>query len=108
MRNEMGERLDCNGYGESIMQDGERECWLCGDDRQLERHEIFGGALRERSKGLGLWVSLCPACHRTGKDAAHGSAATAQNLKRTAQGLAMELFDWTPEDWMKRFYKNYL
>lgn len=108
MTNEFGEKLDRNGYGKSILQDSERECWLCGDDRNLERHEIFGAAMRDRSKALGLWVSLCPNCHRTGKTAVHSCAETADNLKRTAQSMAMELFDWTPEDWMLRFYKNYL
>ena len=108
MCNEFGEKLDRNGYAESVLQETERECFLCGDDRMLERHEIFGNAMREKSKGLGLWVSLCPNCHRNGKKAAHNCGETATALKRIAQQAAMDLYDWTPADWQQRFYKNYV
>lgn len=108
MTNEFGERLDRNGYAESILQEDEQECFMCGDDRMLERHEIFGGPLRDKSKGLGLWVSLCPVCHRTGKKAAHNCSETAMELKRMGQEAAMELYNWTPDDWQLRFYKSYI
>ena len=71
-----------NGYAESIMVSDTGVCALCGqregycafpspnggEKRQmyfnkLDRHEPWGGANRQKSKALGLWVTLCRECH---------------------------------------------
>ena len=59
--NAFGAELDRNGYAPSILQQGER-CHMCGGHHiydGLDRHEVFGGAYRKKSKELGLWVLLC-------------------------------------------------
>lgn len=59
MLNEYGETLDRNGYAPSIVQDIDG-CYFCArQDGKLDRHEIFHGAYRQKSKALGLWVTLC-------------------------------------------------
>ena len=65
MKNEFGACLDKNGYAPGIVTFDTDCCFLCGgQDEKLDRHECFGGAMREKSKRLGLWVPLCHnRCH---------------------------------------------
>lgn len=106
--------MDKNGYAPSIMQDTVFEpfCYLCGANGaldKLDRHEIFGGPYREKSKRLGLWVLLCHNdCHIFGPLAAHNNASTALQLKQEAQRRAMEAYRWSTEDFIREFGKNYL
>lgn len=108
MKNEHGERMDRNGYAMSIVQDTDGECYQCGETWQVERHEIFGGPMRDKSKAQGLWVNLCPICHRTGEKAVHQCAEADRALKRIGQQAAMDRYGWSKEEWMQRFYKSYL
>lgn len=106
--------MDKSGYAPSIMQDTVFEpfCYLCGANGaldKLDRHEIFGGPYREKSKRLGLWVMLCHNdCHIFGPLAAHNNASTALRLKQEAQRRAMEAYGWSNEDFIREFGKNYL
>lgn len=106
--------MDKNGYAPSIMQDTVFEpcCYLCGANGaldKLDRHEIFGGPYREKSKRLGLWVLLCHhECHIFGPMAAHNNSTTALCLKRMAQRRAMEAYGWSTEDFIRELGKNYL
>lgn len=106
--------MDKSGYAPSIMQDTVFEpfCYLCGANGaldKLDRHEIFGGPYREKSKRLGLWVLLCHNdCHIFGPMAAHNNASTALRLKQEAQRRAMEAYGWSTEDFIREFGKNYL
>lgn len=106
--------MDKSGYAPSIMQDTifEPLCYLCGANGaldKLDRHEIFGGPYREKSKRLGLWVLLCHNdCHIFGPLAAHNNASTALRLKQEAQRRAMEAYGWSIEDFIREFGKNYL
>ena len=106
--------MDKNGYAPSIMQDTVFEpfCYLCGANGaldKLDRHEIYGGSNREKSKRLGLWVLLCHNdCHIFGPMAAHNNASTALRLKQEAQRRAMEAYGWSTEDFIREFGKNYL
>ena len=60
MTNEYGVKLDSNGYAPSIVQYDVDACYICyGCREKLDRHEIYGGANRQKSKRLGLWVTLC-------------------------------------------------
>lgn len=108
MTNEFGAKLDRNRYAPSILNTTEGICWQCLKHTATERHEVFGGALRYKSKEYGLWIDLCAACHRTSPIAAHQSAKTANIMKVYAQEAAIAHYDWTMEDWQRRFYKNYI
>lgn len=97
-----------NGYAPSIMQKGDG-CFLCGRrDRKLDRHEVFGGAYRSKSKAYGLWVLLCHEdCHQ-GKYGVHGNPSRALDLKRLAQMEAEAVYTWTHDDFRRVFGKNFL
>lgn len=110
MTNIYGAKLDQNGYAPSIMylpNDGDADgCFVCGNGGDLARHEIyFGTAYRNRSKELGLWIRVCPACH----DEIHnGDKDLDRQLKELAQEHAMNYYGWNVQDFRNRFGKNWL
>lgn len=97
-----------NGYIPSILQQ-EESCYFCGrQDRKLDRHEVFGGAYRQKSKAYGLWVLLCHEdCHE-GRHGVHGDPANARWLKRRAQTAAMIAYGWSIDEFRNEFGKNYI
>ena len=102
-------KLDKNGYAESIIPDhGKEQCWLCDRNGggKMDRHEVFGGANRKKSKALGLWVHLChDSCHLNG---VHKNADQSELLKAEGQRCAMRKYGWTEEQFIREFGKNYL
>lgn len=111
--NEYGAELDRNGYTPSIVQeDADEYCAVCyanGSKDPLNRHEIFGGACRKKSKRLGLWVSLChDRCHQHGPNSVHQNAEANGALKARGQRAAMEYYGWSKDDFRREFGKNYL
>ena len=109
--NEFGAKLDRNGYAPSILQRDTGACCRCGRNGSvdhLDRHEIFGGANRQKSKEYGLWVTLCHnRCHQ-GKTGVHASKDFDQALKRVAQETAMWEYGWSVDDFRARFRNTYL
>ena len=78
--------LDANGYAKSILPTKEGKCYVCNNETETVRHEVFyGTANRVNSKYYGTWVNVCPRCHailhadpNRGRDA---------DLKKNAQWL---------------------
>lgn len=111
-KNEYGTPLDRNGYAPSIIPGHDEYCCkLCGRNGTadpLNRHEVFGGAYRDKSKRLGLWVNLCHYnCHQ-GPDGVHANAEKANKLKAEAQRRAMRKYGWTVDEFRAEFGRNYL
>ena len=104
MKNEYGTILDSNGYAPSIMRGPKTLCAICYRGGDLARHEIFHGAYRSNSKRFGLWLNLCPECHR----AIHSEAYKDRLLKMDGQKMAMEYYGWSVQEFRRRFGKNYL
>jgi hypothetical protein len=109
--NEFGAKLDRNGYAKSILQRDTDACCRCGRNGaadHLDRHEVFGGAMRQKSKELGLWVTLCHVrCHE-GDTGVHRDREFDLALKRAAQRYAMERYGWSVLEFRSRFRNNYL
>lgn len=104
MKNEFRERLDRNGYAESLYN-ALQCCGWCGrTDRPLQRHEVFHGPYRGLSKALGCWITLCDLCHYE----MHHNGETERLLKANTQLAAMEKYRWTISDFRAHFGKNYL
>ncbi|MDE5588206.1 MAG: hypothetical protein K2J60_03575 [Acetatifactor sp.] len=95
----------------SIMQNNDRECYLCGANGTadpLHWHHVFGGANRKHSEKYGLKVRLCgQKCHENGPDAVHRNAAVSEKLKEEGQ-RAFESVHGTREDFRRIFGRNYL
>ena len=101
--------MDSNGYNPSIIPNhSETECWLCGGNGRgkMDRHEVFGGAYRQKSKAWGLWVNLChEPCHMTSLHREHIDDTL---LRKTAQIAAERVYGLSREDFIKEYGKNYL
>lgn len=110
MTNDYGAPLDYNGYAPSILQDDPDACFICfGCAEKLDRHEVFYGLCREKSKRLGLWVTLCHSEHHIfGPGAVHQNRDVDLALKQAGQLAAMEHYGWTECDFIREFGRNYL
>lgn len=104
--NDCGEKLDSNGYAPSILHD-KPTCLICGRFG-VARHEVYFGPHRDKSKQLGLWVTLCPWCHQNGNTAVHTNRAADLRLKRWAQKKAMEYYGWPEARFIQEFGRSYL
>jgi hypothetical protein len=90
-----------------------RTCFLCGCNgsvygHRIERHHIFGAANRKLSEKYGLVVDLCHACHNEPPYGAHHNAEAMLYLHQYGQKKAMQENNWTIEQFVEVFGKNYL
>lgn len=89
-----------------------RKCFLCrrnGNCDKLDKHHLFGGANRTKSEKYGLTVWLCHnRCHIFGKYSAHQNGEVMQYLHQYGQKKAMQEQNWTVEQFIEKFGKNYL
>lgn len=101
--------MDANGYIDSIIPGhDEYTCWLCGANGRgkMDRHEVFRGAYRQKSKALGLWVHLCHSpCHQP---IIHSNGEKDERLRIEAQEYAMAYYGWTKERFIKEFGKSFV
>lgn len=102
--NEFGVKLDKNGYAPSLFAHEPFCCFRFHRFGDTARREIYGGALRSKSKQYGLWINLCPACH----DAIRARGEKQEFYHKLGQQRAMAHYHWTVADFRRRFYKNYL
>ena len=97
---------------DSIIQKSKTRCFLCGKGlgvESLDKHHIFGGALRNKSEKYGLFVYLHHSrCHIFGDEAVHKNARINRKLQALAQKKAMDRYGWDTDRFIKEFYKNYL
>lgn len=90
----------------SIMQ-SEKECYMCGSQRALEKHHIFGGPNRKFSEKYGLTVWLCHWCHNEPPNGVHHNAKMMKMLRWQGQLAAMSKYGWTEDDFRKVFGRSY-
>jgi len=83
-----------------------RTCHICGSPYRIERHHIFGGALRKKSEYYGMVVDLCHECHNEPPYGVHHCKATRIQLQREYQRIFEQKY---PDiKFTDVFYKNYL
>lgn len=107
MQNEYGVELDRNGYAPSILNVKDSNCChVCLRSTVApQRHEVFHGSNRQKSKEYGLWIDVCYACHYR----IHNSDGELDRFwKRSGQKIAMIHYNWSEDDWRKRFGKSYI
>lgn len=75
-----------------------------------ERHEIFEGNGGNRKKSIedGLVIFTTSEIHRTGKNSIHKNPKEWIWLKELGEKTWCEYYNKTPEEFKKRYYKNYL
>ena len=89
----------------SILQN-EKYCYLCGAERMLENHHIFGGANRPKSDKYGLTVYLCHYCHNEPPRGVHHNRHNMDLLRREGQKAFMKKYP--DKDFIFEFGRNYL
>ena len=98
------QKLDRNGYAPQLITLKTDGCFVCGrQDRPLQRHEIFHGPYRSKSKAYGCWAPICDLCHTK----VHKDALLDRKLKVIFQHRAMKEYHWSLDDWRRVFGKNY-
>jgi len=80
-------------------------CWVCGTDKGLQCHHIFGKYNRRHSTEDGLMVWLCME-HHTGRMGVHQNRELMDELRRYGQTIYER--EHTREEFMQRYGKNYL
>ena len=97
---------------ESIIQQDKLHCYICemsecGD--HLDKHHIFGGALRDTSEVYGLTVYLHHnKCHIFGAYSAHQNYYIRIRLQKIAQIRVMEVYGWSENEFRKIFGCSYI
>lgn len=94
---------------QSIIKES-KSCFFCGSERDLERHHCLKGtANRKLAEKDGLWVWLCPDCHR-GTWGVHGYKGHELDvtLKKAAEYAWLKQNGKTVEDFISRYGKSYL
>lgn len=94
-----------NGYGKSLFDTEDGVCYICGYNGDTARHEILHGANRSNSKKFGLWISVCPRCHRGIHAEDNG---TFLYLKEEAEERFIREYNVTIEEFRVLFGRNYL
>ena len=80
-------------------------CAICHKWGALERHHVFNGAFRSKSEEYGAVVEICRECH---DDLHHHHPAKYVWLKREWQDKLMAWNEWTEDDSIREFGRNYL
>nr|DAK78461.1 MAG TPA: Recombination enhancement, RecA-dependent nuclease [Caudoviricetes sp.] len=82
-----------------------RQCYICGRTDWIERHHVFGGALRKKSEKYGLVVDLCHWCHNEPPNGVHFNRENELKLKREFQAKFER--EHPDLDFIKEFGRNY-
>lgn len=91
----------------SIIQDT-KECYITGSTFNLNSHHVFGGSNRKLSEKFGLKVWLRADWHNMSDYGVHFDKPFDDDLKKEVQKKAMKYYNWTTEDFIGIFGRNYL
>jgi hypothetical protein len=75
-----------------------------------ERHEVFEGRTGNRQKSIedGLVIFLTPERHRISNNSIHKNYEFSKQVKIIAEKRWCEFYNKTPEQFRKRYGRNYL
>ncbi|MBQ7815935.1 MAG: HNH endonuclease [Oscillospiraceae bacterium] len=80
-------------------------CDRCGQWAKLEVHHVFEGrGRRMKSDRYGAVINLCPKCHRF----LHDNPLEMLPWKQVFQQKLMLDNNWTTEDFIREFGRNYI
>lgn len=86
-----------------------KECYVCKTKNNLHRHHILFGKNRKKADIDGLTVYLCQE-HHEGTNGVHGINGHKLDiaLKKIAQTKWQDYYKKSKEDFIARYFKNYL
>lgn len=86
------------------------KCYVCGTDKNIHVHEIFGGQNRAKSKSDGMCLGLCGPHHNLSSQGIHYNKALDDKVKKQAEKIWIKTYcdkDLTPEEKIEQFIKRY-
>lgn len=84
------------------------KCYICGRWANLEKHHVYGGARRSISEHYKRVVYLCHECHNEPPNGVHHNKTVRLWLQEDMQRKLMKKYNWSVQDFVSRFYKNYI
>lgn len=86
-----------------------KKCYVCETTLNLQLHHILFGRNRKKADEDGLTVYLCY-YHHLGTDGVHGKNGIDLDidLKQIAEKRWCEYYNKTPEQFIKRYGRNYI
>lgn len=86
-----------------------KECYVCGTTNNLHLHHVMFGRNRKKADEDGLTVYLCRE-HHEGTKGVHGKNGHELDirLKRDAEVRWCQFYNKQPEQFLKRYGRNYL
>lgn len=90
----------------SIVQPGEKACYITGSTAGLDKHHCLRGQFRQKADDLGLWVWLRHDVHMRMHERKPPFEDLEDHLKEAAQ-RAFER-EHTREEWMDLFGRSWL
>lgn len=92
----------------SIIQK-EKECFLTGSKNNLHKHHVYEGyGKRNLSEKYGLWIWLREDWHDMSDYSIHFDERLNRRIKGQVQEIAMKHYNWTKEEFIKIFGRNYI
>lgn len=91
----------------SMIQDT-KECYVCGTMQNIHIHEVYFGKNRNKSIEDGCCVYLCGKHHNQSNDGVHFNKKLDSELKRNMEVAWCEYYNKTPDDFIKKYGRNYL
>ena len=91
----------------SILQ-SHKVCYVTGDNYNLHCHHVFGGSCKKLSEKYGLKIWLRADWHNMSNYGIHFDSELNNNIREKAQKKAMEHYNWSIEDFIRIFGRNYI
>lgn len=82
-------------------------CALCRRYTQLEQHHVYSGPYRKKADKYGAVIYICHDCH-TGRDGIQYNRQLADEVKGIFQERLMRQHNWTTQDFIREFGRNYI
>ena len=95
-------------YNGSILTDDLETCLVCGTTKGIHIHHVFGASNRKKSTEYRLVAPLCGYHHNLSDYGVHLNRTLDSKLKRFAQKKAMSYYEWSIDDFIRIFGRNYL
>ena len=89
----------------SIIQQDNSYCYVCGKGGNLECHHVFNGtANRKKSDDDGAYIYVHHTCHMW----LHNHPISNKTIKARCQKIWQEHYNKTTNDFIKRYGKSYI
>lgn len=94
----------------SIIVPDLKHCYVCGTDKDIHLHEVYGGHNRAKSKEDGMVIPLCGSHHNLSNQGIHFNKQLDEKIKKQAEKIWIRTYcddELTPEEKVEKFIGRY-